>query len=54
MACDEPDGATLHAEVEQLLLAPGAWLADSLDLFGLSLSGTQVGFTPDMASLACP
>lgn len=42
MACEEPDGSTLHAEVEQLLLAPGAWLADSLGLFGLSLGGIQV------------
>ena len=53
MACEEPDGSTLHAEVEQLMLAPGAWLSDSLNLFGLSLGGIQVRVTFCMASLAC-
>lgn len=42
VACTEPDGSTVHAEVEQLMLAPGPWLADSLGLFGMSLGGIQV------------
>ena len=46
VACAEPDGSLLHAEVEQLMLAPGAWLADSLGLFGLTLGGIQVMTNP--------
>ncbi len=42
MACEDADGSALHAEVEQLMLAPGAWLADSLGLFGLVVEGVQV------------
>ena len=42
MACEDADGSALHAEVEQLMLAPGAWLADSLGLFGLVAEGVQV------------
>lgn len=42
VACEDANGSALHAEVEQLMLAPGAWLADSLGLFGLVVEGVQV------------
>jgi hypothetical protein len=38
-----PDSVTCMYEAETLLLAPGAWAASCLSLFGLSLEGLQVG-----------
>ena len=41
VACEDADGSRLHAEAEQLLLAPGAWPADCLRLFGLAAGSLQ-------------